>query len=298
MEILKALSEKGPLTGRELYDITGANLFDLWKWCKSDGRVSLRRVGHRYLRFDRNIEGYARLSPSIQREFFTYTVIGLRGDDKDIHKRAEAVNRGIERISREKLALARKRMGEVLEKLPGLKAYIMENACFIIGGDVPLGMAHDDPRPEVSTGILVTGSDLDIVVITVKDFNPEALKALDEGIHEMKYRLLKQPQKKVEIDYVIKSIAKVEAQAKLSAFEDLVACKIIEESEFLLGNQGIYEAVRDIMREHGVPNKLAELEEVAKVRRKAAEELLLKKEEVTEDDLKLFATSEEFEEIF
>jgi hypothetical protein len=48
----------------------------------------------------------------------------------------------------------------------------------------------------------------------------------------------------------------------------------------------------------GVPFKLAELEEVAKVRRKAAEELLLKKEEVTEDDLKLFATSEEFEEIF
>jgi len=298
MEILRALREKGPLTGRELYDITGVNLFDLWRWCKSDGRVSLRRVGQRYLRFDRNIKGYARLSPSIQREFFTYTVIGLRGDDEGIHERAEAVNREIERISREKLALARERMGAVLEKLPGLKAYIMENACIIIGGDVPLGMAHDDPRPEVSTGILVAGSDLDIVVITVRNFRPDVLKKLDEGIHEMKYRLLKQPRKKVEVDYVIKSIAKVEAQAKLRTFKDLVACKIIEESEFLLGNPGTYEEARGIMREHGVPKKLAELEEAAKVRRKAAEELLLKKEEVTEDDLKLFATSEEFEEIF
>ncbi len=298
MEILRALREKGPLTGRELYDITGLELFDLWRRCKRKGGVSLRRVGRRYLRFDRNIEGYARLSPSIQREFFTYTVIGLRGDDESIDARAEAVRREIMEISRGKLALARKLMGEILEKLPGLKAYILENACFIIGGDVPLGMAHSDPRPEVSTGTLVQGSDLDIVVITVKDFNPEALRELDEGVHEMKYRMLKRPQKKVEIDYIIKSMAKVEAQAKLRAFEDLVACKIIEESEFLLGNQGLYEEVRGIMRKHGVPGKLAELEEKARVGRKAAEELLLEKVEVTEDDLKLFATTEEFEEIF
>jgi hypothetical protein len=298
MEILTALREKGPLTGRELYDITGADLFDLWRRCKRDEKVSLEGVGHRYLRFDRNIEGYARLSPSIQREFFTYTVIGLRGDDEGIADRAEAVGREIESISRGKLDLAREMVGEVLEKLPGLKAYILENACFIIGGDVPLGMAHDDPRPEVSTGILVSGSDLDIVAITVRDFNPEALKDLDEGIHEMKYRLLKRPHNKVEIDYVIKSIAKVADQAKLRAFEDLVACKIIEESEFLLGNPDIYEKVKGIMREHGDPQKLADHEEAAKARRKAAEKLLLEKEEVTEDDLKLFATSEEFEEIF
>ncbi|MDP6459916.1 MAG: hypothetical protein QF829_03890, partial [Candidatus Hydrothermarchaeota archaeon] len=104
MEILRALRENGPLTGRELYDITGVNLFDLWRRCKSDEKMYLKRVGHRYLRFDRNIEGYARLSPSIQREFFTYSVIGLRGDDENIDERAKAVNREIKRISREKLA--------------------------------------------------------------------------------------------------------------------------------------------------------------------------------------------------
>ena len=298
MKILRALRENGPLTGKDLYDITRVNLFDLWRWCKSDERMSLKRIGHRYLRFDRNIEGYARLSPSIQREFFTYTVIGLRGDDENIDERAKAVNKEIKGISGEKLVYARETMGKVLEKLPGLKDYIMENACFIIGGDVPLGMAHDDPRPEVSTGILVPGSDLDIVVITMKDFSPKSLKELDEGIHEMKYRLLKRPHNKVEIDYIIKSIAKVETQAKLRAFEDLVACKIIEESEFLLGNPGIYEGVRGILREHSVPKKLVEHEEAAKARRKAAEKLLLEKGEVTEDDLKLFATSEEYEEIF
>lgn len=296
MDVLRALREKGPLTGRELYDITGIELFDLWRLCSRDEKMLLRRVGRRYLRFDRNIEGYARLSPSIQREFFTYTLVGLRGDDR-INARADAVERETKRISLEKLSLARKTLEEVLEKLQELRDYIVENACFIIGGDVPLGMAHADPRPEASTGIVVSGSDLDIVIITTRDFRPDAQEKLDAGIHDAKYRLLKRPNRKVEIDYIIKSLDKVVEQAKIRSFEDLVACKIIDESKLLLGNPTIYEEVKGIMRGHGVPKKLKELEELAKVRRKAAEELLLKKN-VTEEDMKLFATTEEYGEIF
>ena len=36
----------------------------------------------------------------------------------------------------------------------------------MIAGDVVFEMAHLEPRPESSTGKLVKGSDLDIVVVT------------------------------------------------------------------------------------------------------------------------------------
>jgi hypothetical protein len=43
--------------------------------------------------------------------------------------------------------------------------HIINQTCFIIAGDVVFGMAHAEPRPEASTGELVKGSDLDIIVI-------------------------------------------------------------------------------------------------------------------------------------
>ncbi len=42
----------------------------------------LRRTGRRYMRLDSAVEGYARLSPSIRREFLTYTLVGLAGQEE------------------------------------------------------------------------------------------------------------------------------------------------------------------------------------------------------------------------
>lgn len=297
-EVLRALRERGPLTGRELYETTGLGIFDLWRFCKRSRDVILTRVSRRYLRFDRGIEGYARLSPSIQREFFTYTVAGLRGDEKQVREKALALREEIRRASREKLIMAEDIMKGVVSRLPE-QGYALENSCFIIGGDVPIGMAHNDPRPELSTGTLVSGSDLDIVVITAPDFAGELADALDEEIYKEKYRLLKRPQKKVEIDYVIKDLSKVREQAKLRSFEDYVACKIIEESKLLLGSPELYSEVRAIMRKNTVPLKLRELRKLASRSRRRAEKTLLTQENILEEEyLKLFATSEEYDEIF
>ena len=79
------VAERGPLTGAELQSALGSDMFRLWKVCMTDPALELRRVGRRYVRLDRTIEGFARLSPSILREFMTYTVVGACGDPRIEH---------------------------------------------------------------------------------------------------------------------------------------------------------------------------------------------------------------------
>ncbi|MFQ6105561.1 MAG: hypothetical protein ACE5NL_00625 [Candidatus Hydrothermarchaeaceae archaeon] len=291
--------EKGPATGNELHMLSGIDIFELWRICSNSEGVLIKRVGKRYLRFDKNVEGFARLSPSIQREFSTYSVIGLKKDRGKIEEKVKKLHEEIKEISRRKFNLARNAIDQVMLKLVDLKPCIQKNTCFIIGGDVPIGMAHGEPRPERSTGEMVAGSDLDIVVITSDDFPDDCLKKLDDAMYEVKYALLKHPSRKEEIDYLIKNISKVKEQAKFETFEHMVACKIIEESKFLYGNERIYRQVLDTLEDGGVPGKLEKLEGIAAEYRKRAEEHLLKKDRVSEEEyMKLFTTTEEFSEIF
>jgi hypothetical protein len=52
------------------------------------------------------------------------------------------------------------------------------------------------------------------------------------------------------------------------------------------------------MRRNSVPSKLRKLRRLASENRKKAERILLSREEISEEDMKLFATSEEYGEVF
>src|SRR5665811_1909286 len=94
-------------------------------------------------------------------------------------------------------------------------------------------MAHDVPRPERSTGKMVRGSDLDVVVI-VDDRAPEVLvKALDDAIYQQKYRYLINPSVREEIDYIVKRLDRLREQAEFDTFKKMVACKILQEGVLL-----------------------------------------------------------------
>jgi len=298
METKEAL-EGGPLVGRELYEHTGLGVFALWKACNKDREIITRTVGRPYLRFDRHVEGYARLSPSPEREFMSYTVVGLKEDGKKIEKRAVELDAEIKRISEEKLRLSERVVEDVLERLEGYRDDIRNGACFIIGGDVPLYMAHADPRPERSTGKIVAGSDLDIVVILKDAFPADTEKSLDEAIYDVKYHLLTRPTRKEEIDYIIKRRSRVVEQAAFDTFEHMVACKIIDEGRFLWGSKELYDQVIAIIKKNASPQKLRELKSRAFEHRKRAIKALLQMEELSEDAYtRLFTTTEEFGEIF
>jgi hypothetical protein len=91
-------------------------------------------------------------------------VVGATGDPDALKRRTEAVSAHIEKVSRAKSDLAYNSMCALMNRLEG-RVPDPDQVCFIIAGDIVYSMAHDVPRPERSTGKLVKGSDIDIVVI-------------------------------------------------------------------------------------------------------------------------------------
>jgi hypothetical protein len=273
-EIVKLLDREGPLTGAELIDKTQQEALPLWRACRTSGEIRYELVGRRYLRLDRTIDGWARLSPSIRREFLTYTVIGGTGQEAAISERAGKLARDGDRISRAKSYLARDAMASVLAEL-GTGQPLAGKVTFIIAGDVTYQMAHAVPRPESSTGRMVRGSDLDIIAVAEDDFPVDTLQQLDNAIYRKKHYLLVSPSHHEEIDYVVKRVAQVREQLRFDTFPHCVASKILYEGEMLCGSREVFDTIKLLVEESGVPGKVAELERQATEARAAAEEYLL-----------------------
>ena len=293
------LAHHGPCTGAELLDLIGVEVFPLWKACCTQPGIVMRRVGRRYLRLDRMVEGYARLSPSIRREFLTYTVVGLAGQMDEIATRCLELQRGFVRVSRVKRELARDVIRRTVESSPN-RERLQARVCFMIAGDVTYSMAHTVERPEPSTGRLVRGSDIDVVIVSDEEFSESEREALDGTIYQEKWYLLVMPQIREEIDYVIKDVAKVRTQLSFDSFRHMVACKILHESELLYGSEELFARIKRLVDEFGIPDKLARLEERA-IRDRSMAEMQLVELPVavcTSACQHLFFTSEEREEIY
>jgi hypothetical protein len=273
-EIVELLDHEGPLTGAELVDKTQHEPLPLWQACRAAGEIRYELAGRRYLRLDRTIDGWARLSPSIRREFLTYTVFGGPGQEAAISERAKKLTRDSDRISRAKSYLARDAMASILAEL-GMGYPLAGKVAFIIAGDVTYRMAHAVPRPESSTGQMVRGSDLDVIAVAEDGFPEETLWQLDTAIYRKKYYLLVSPSHHEEIDYVVKRVAQVREQLRFDTFEHCVASKILHEGEMLCGSREVFDTVKKLVEESGVAGKLAELERQAVGARAAAEEYLL-----------------------
>jgi hypothetical protein len=296
-QIRSLLEERGPLTGSEILEALGGDQFLLWRTCRFSGEFLVRSVGTRYLRLDRRVEGLARLSPSILREFLTYTVIGLGGDAAAVLSRAESISRHIQEVSRAKSELAHSIVSSMSSRVE-TEVPIRDHVCFILAGDIVYNMAHAVPRPERSTGKMVKGSDMDLVVL-VDDRFPENLKnRLDDAIYHEKYRLLMTPHIREEIDYIVKYMARVREQTRLGDFKDLVACKILHEGTLLYGSETIFHEMKSLLRESGVTRKLLDMETKARLFRERAEQFLRTADlrQVRENESYLFYPVEESEE--
>ena len=296
-EILKLIDERGPLTGAEMLDAIGNDGFALWRTCRLAKNLAIRTVGTRYLRLDPRIKNFARLSPSILREFLTYSVIGLSHDHPSLIRRADMIASHVEAVSRAKSGLVYSIVSALMSRFEN-EILINDQVCFIIAGDIVFNMAHDVPRPERSTGKLVKGSDMDMVVIADDRFPKKLMERLDDVIYQEKYRLLITPHLREEIDYVIKRLSRVREQVMFKTFKHMVACKILQEGTFLYGSEEIFYGVKTMLKEYGVIQKLNALEKRARVFRKEAEAYLLREghDLIKEENLPLFYPTEESEE--
>jgi hypothetical protein len=271
-QIAAILAETGPITGAQLVERTRMQALPLWQLCRKAPSVELETAGRRFLRLDRNVQGYARLSPSIRREFLTYTFAGLESQSDALKAKVAAFRQETERISQNKLEIARESIASAVATLPD-QAAILEKACFLIAGDVVYDMSHTVSRPEKSTGEMVQGSDLDVVVVAEDTTPSEILNALDTAIHKRKHLLLVNDRE--EIDYLIKTMSRVREQLKFDLFPSMVACKILDESRLLYGNPAVYQTVKNLLAEQDIPRRLKALEQQATASRESAEAELL-----------------------
>ena len=137
-------------------------------------------------------------------------------------------------------------------------------------------------------------------MITEKDLPAKSARLLDQAIYRKKYFLLVHPDYREEIDYLVKDVDRVQQQLRFDTFESMVACKILDEGMFLYGSHALFRKVKDLVKEHGIPEKLGEMQAQAIENRKLAEIRLLELEgELTESEAyHLFYTREEGEEIY
>jgi hypothetical protein len=298
-KIIEILKEKKALTGKELLEESQADELSLWRACNQSQEIMLTVVGRRYLRFDRAVKEYARLSPSIKREFLTYTVCGLKENSAEIEEKAKDLGQKIIETSKQKYNLAKKIISGIVKE-DEHQEEIEKNACFIIAGDIVYNMAHLEPRPERSSGELVKGSDLDIVVITEDTLPKSIVEELDSRIYKEKYRYLTDPDFREEIDYVIKDISKIKEQLNFDSFERMIASKLLYEGKLLYGSQRMFESIKKMLFERKIDDKLAELEKKAKINRLEATSCLLEggDKALSQEWMNLFYTREETEEIF
>ena len=296
-ELILIFSETGPLTGAQLVERTRMEVLLLWQACKKTPQIRFVSSARRFLRLDRNVQGYARLSPSIRREFLTYTYVGLESQLETLNAKARDLGEETKRISRTKRDVARQSVVSAIAQLPD-KEVILEKACFILAGDVVYDMSHVVSRPEKSTGEMVRGSDLDIVVVAEDDLDPAIVQSLDKAIHKRKHLLLVNDRE--EIDYLIKSISRVKEQLKFDIFSSKVACKILDEGQLLYGSPDVYQTVKNLIDEYGVPAQLRSLEQQAAMDRQMAEAQLLDMdpEKGLSEYLNLFYTHAEEDEIY
>jgi len=296
-ELIKLISARGPLTGSELKEALSENSLLLWQTCNHSRKLVLRRFGRRYLRLDRRVDGFARLSPSVLREFLTYSLIGLSEDPDSIEKRAQEIVSHIEDVSRRKHELAYRAVCDVRRTLE--EEWPKDGqVCCIIAGDIVYTMAHDVPRPEKSTGRLVNGSDIDLIFVVEDSLPEDFVRKLDHSVYQEKYRILTTPAFREEIDYIVKSMSRVREQLRFDTFRHMVACKILQEGTFLYGSEDLFRTIKMLLHEYGVVERLDDFEQKAQTFRQNAEEYLLRADvkKMKKDDLYLFYPTEESEE--
>lgn len=272
-------------------------VFSLWRTCRLAPSMRFETTGRRFLRLDRNVQGYARLSPSIRREFLTYMLVGLDSQMDALTARANVLKKETQHISEAKRDMAREAVMSAVEPLSA-KNLVLEKACFLIAGDAVYDMSHRVPRPEKSTGEMVQGSDLDIIVVIEDDLSPEIADTLDRAVHKRKHLLLVNDRE--EIDYLIKSIARVKEQLTFDIFSSMVASKILDEGQFLYGSHTVFERVKQLVSDCGIPERLKALEQQATLARQSAEIQLLQVgiENNRGECLNLFYTHAEEDEIY
>ncbi len=271
-EILKILGQHSSVLGVEIAEALGNRYFEIWRTCHNSSKIYSTPFGHYYLRIDKKIEGLARLSPSILRDFLTYTRISTLDNFEKAISDAESSRLEHVRISDEKREIARQIIAETLPE------DVIAHTGILIAGDVCRNMAHLVPRPERSTGKLVRGSDIDLIFIIEND--GELRGEIEGRISEAKAIYLQHPALREELDFVVNTLDHYHKASCFKGVHDMISCKAALEGQYLAGSKEILKKSTDILLRAQIPRKVIKLTEKAFSDRLRAMERLRKDPDV------------------
>lgn len=139
--IESALREAGPQSGAWLAErFPETHPIALWRTCYSSSRIQIQNCARYYLRYDVTRDNMLRLSPSILRDFLTFSLIYLPEQGVAVVEAGTRLSNRFRRISLRKLSLAR----EAVLRLPDeLQAEINANYVVFLSGDIAYFLAHD-----------------------------------------------------------------------------------------------------------------------------------------------------------
>ena len=253
MNIEEYLRENGPSLGKDLIRNFNINVLDLAKMISENKNIIKLSFANRYLRIDQNSPSLGRASPSFLREFITYTCFGINTDD--VYHKANQLRQSHIDISLEKRILASE-LATIIHKEFQHK---LSDFGVLIAGDVVYGMSHREKRRESSTNLFVRGSDIDLVFL-INDNDLNLKNKLEDRILSFKYIWLKHPKIQEELDFIVKTPTDIKNQLEMKSIKDIIATKVLYESQILVQQQNIINIVKETMESSNAKKILTDIE--------------------------------------
>lgn len=295
VEIQRILEANGPVTGAVLSEkLPNISDIAIWKTCYGSSQIRVSNCARYYLRYDITRENQLRLSPSILRDFLTFSLVYLTDQIVEIVEGGTMLANKFRTVSLEKLSWAR----EALLRLDEDLQEVLNNHCVVfLSGDIAYYLAHETKRKHSQLGVEVNGSDIDIVIVANRGAPPDKIARIESQLLSTKKIYLMTPHIREELDFIVKSIDTMIGQMAYEDIHQKIASKILYESYFLMGRIDIYQSLMRHLKMNGTWDRIEHDFEIALGQRKdtIAKILALAPDASTEDEevASLFFASKE-----
>ena len=241
VKIQKILEECGPLTGSQLSEkLPEFTDIALWRQCYNSSTIRVANCARYYLRYDITRGNQLRLSPSILRDFLTFSLIYLTDQMVEIVEAGTILANQFRMISLKKLSWAREAL---LQLDDDLQQVICDHCVVFLSGDIAYYLAHETKREHKQLGVEVNGSDIDIVIVSNRGAPPEKIAQIESQLLTIKKIYLTTPNIGEELDFIVKPIHTMLDQLSYNDIHQKIASKILYESYFLMGRVDIYQSL-------------------------------------------------------
>ena len=240
--VIESINRNGPMLGKELVEHhSGRNYLQLWQACFTCDEILISHFSRYYLRYDITREDAIRLSPSILRDFLSFTLFSTPKQREQVIDRQVLLSNQHRVVSMEKTQIARNILRQIMRKIPREEHHLL---CAFLAGDIAYFLAHREPREVASIGEMVNGSDIDIII--VHDGLSEAtISLIDQEMMSFKNYYMRHPDYREEVDYICKSKQTMFDQLAYQDIDQKIASKIAYEAIFLAGAVELFAQIKN-----------------------------------------------------